>query len=204
MFARKCREADCHLVTTEPYSPWMQAAEGCIKQTKLGSSRRMLNSGSPKALWDHCIELEAIISSHTDLDIYGLEGQVPETVMSGQTGDIISLCEFEWFEWVMLFQLKETYPDEKIFIGRWLGPAIDVGTSVTYKILRPDDGYVCRSTLRSWTSNEEANPVILAKRVSFMNQLNSCIGHAAKLSDFPLNDLTPEFEYYADDVEDGF
>ena len=22
-FAKKCRKADCHLVTTEPYSPWM-------------------------------------------------------------------------------------------------------------------------------------------------------------------------------------
>ena len=105
-FARKCREVDCHLVTTEPYSPWMQAAEGCIKQTKLGSSRRMLKSGSPKALWDHCIELEALIRSHTALYIYGLEGQVPETFMSGQTGDISSLCELEWFEWVMLFQPK--------------------------------------------------------------------------------------------------
>ena len=92
-FARKCREADCHLVTTEPYPPWMQAAEGCIKQTKLGSSNRILNSGSPKALWDHCIELEALIRSHIDLDIYSLEGQVPETVVSGQMGDISSLCE---------------------------------------------------------------------------------------------------------------
>ena len=27
-FASKCREADCHLVTTDPYSPWMQVAEG--------------------------------------------------------------------------------------------------------------------------------------------------------------------------------
>ena len=44
----------------------------------------------------------------------------------------------------------------------------------------------------------------MAERVSFMNQLNSCIGHAVKLSDFPLNDPTPEFEYYADDVEDQF
>ena len=52
-FAKKCREADCHIVTTEPYSPWMQAADGCIKKTKLGSSRKMLKSGSPKALWDH-------------------------------------------------------------------------------------------------------------------------------------------------------
>ena len=98
----------------------------------------------------------------------------------------------------MFFQPKETYPEDKMFIGIWLGPAIDVGTSMTYKILKPDGGYVCRSTLRSWTYNEEANPVRMAKRVSFMKQLNSYIGHAAKLSDFSLNDLTPEFEYYAD------
>ena len=33
-FAKKFREADCHLLTTQPYFPWMQAVEGCIKQTK--------------------------------------------------------------------------------------------------------------------------------------------------------------------------
>ena len=49
-FKGKCREADCHLVTTEPYLPWMQAAEGCVKQVKLGSSRKMMKSGSPKPL----------------------------------------------------------------------------------------------------------------------------------------------------------
>ena len=101
----------------------------------------------------------------------------------------------------MFFQPKKTYLDDKMFIGRWLGPAIDVGTAMTYKILRPDGGYVCRPTLGSWTSNEEANPVRMAKRVSFMKHLNSCIGHADKLSDFPINYLTPEFEYYADGIE---
>ena len=136
----------------------------------------MLKSGSPKALWDHCIEIEALIRSHTALDIYGLEGQFPEMVMSDQTGDIRSLCEFECFEWVMLFKPKETYQDNKMFIGRWLGPAIDVGTAMTYNILRSDGGYLCRSTLRSWTSNEEANPVRMDERVSFMKQLNICIG----------------------------
>ena len=57
----------------------------------------MLKSGCPKPLWDHRIELEALICSHTALDVYGLQGQFPETVMSGQTGDISSVCEFEWF-----------------------------------------------------------------------------------------------------------
>ena len=54
-------------------------------------------SGCPEPLGNHCIELEALILSHNALEIYGLEGKVPETVMSGQTGDISSLYEFEWF-----------------------------------------------------------------------------------------------------------
>ncbi len=29
-FRRKFREVDCHLQHTEPFSPWMQAAKGCI------------------------------------------------------------------------------------------------------------------------------------------------------------------------------
>ena len=67
----------------------------------------MLKSGSLKDLWEHCIKLEALIRSHTDLYIYSLEGQFPEMVMSGQKGDIISPCEFEWFEWVMLFSRRK-------------------------------------------------------------------------------------------------
>ena len=55
----------------------------------------------------------------------------------------------------MFFQPKETYPDNKMLIGRWLGPAIYGGTVMTYKTLRPDDGYVCRSTVRYWTSSLE-------------------------------------------------
>ena len=37
-FKQKCREAVCHLKQTEPYSPWMQAAEGCIRELKRGVS----------------------------------------------------------------------------------------------------------------------------------------------------------------------
>ena len=73
-----------------------------------------------------------------------------------------------------------------MFIGIWLGPEIYVGTAMTYKILRPDGGYVCRSTLRSWTSNEKANPVRMSERVSFMKHLNNCIFHESNLSDFTL------------------
>ena len=51
----------------------------------------MLNSASPKRLWDHCIEHEALIRLNTAIDIYGLEVQVPEMVMTGQTSDISNI-----------------------------------------------------------------------------------------------------------------
>ena len=124
----------------------------------------MLKSSSPKVFWDHCIELEALIRSHTALDIYGLEGQVPEALMSGQTGDISNLCEFEWFQWVMFYQPTEQYLVEKKIVGRWLGPATDVGTAMTYKMLLPNGGFVYRSTVRAWTPLEEADTVRLARR----------------------------------------
>ncbi len=33
-FKRKLKEVNCHLRVTEPYSPWQQAAEGCICELK--------------------------------------------------------------------------------------------------------------------------------------------------------------------------
>jgi hypothetical protein len=41
-FQRKLREADCLHQVTEPYSPWQQVAEGCIRELKQGSSCKML------------------------------------------------------------------------------------------------------------------------------------------------------------------
>jgi hypothetical protein len=46
-FQYKLKEADCHPRVTEPYSPWQQAAEGCIRELKRGSSRKMMKTGSP-------------------------------------------------------------------------------------------------------------------------------------------------------------
>jgi hypothetical protein len=49
-FKRKLREADCHLRQTEPYSPWHQAAEGCICELKRGVSRKMLKRDGKQRL----------------------------------------------------------------------------------------------------------------------------------------------------------
>jgi len=92
-FKKKVRELGCHIKQVEPHSPWQNAAEGAIRELKRGAGRKMMASGAPHKLWDHCIELQSYIRSHAALDIYELQGQVPETILSGQTADISPFVE---------------------------------------------------------------------------------------------------------------
>ena len=73
-FRKKAREMGIHVKQTEPYSPWQNAAEGAIRELKKGTARKMARSHSPRKLWDHCIELEALIRSHTAIDHHELQG----------------------------------------------------------------------------------------------------------------------------------
>ena len=70
----------------------------------------MIKSGSPGKLWDHCLELEGMIRSHTALDQYDLRGQVPETIVSGQTADISPFVEHEWYDWVKWYDVNAAFP----------------------------------------------------------------------------------------------
>lgn len=195
-FRRKLREADCHLRVTEPYSPWQQAAEGCIREIKRGSSRKMISTGSPKPLWDHCLELEALVRSCTCNDIYMTAGQVPETIMTGSTADISHIAEFGWYDWVMYRDNVPSYPDDKLILGRYLGPATDIGSALTAKILQPNGQFVCRSTLRHLTDEELQSSVHLDKRRQFDESVTTHLGPAATVQDFPAENLTPDPDYY--------
>jgi hypothetical protein len=101
-FRRKLKEADCHPRVTEPYSPWQQAAEGCIRELKRGSLQKMIKNGSPKSLLDNCHELKAYVRSCMSNDIYMTAGQVPETIMTSNSANISHIAEFGLYDWVML------------------------------------------------------------------------------------------------------
>jgi len=197
-FRRKLREVDCHPRMTEPYSPWQQAAEGCIRELKRGSSRKMLRTGSPKPLWDHCLELEALVRSNTSNDIFVTNGQVPETIMKGSTADISHIAEFGWYDWVMFRDNIPTYPDFKLTLGRYLGPALDTGSALTAKILKSNGQFVCRSTLRHLTDEELQSPSHLKMRQDFDSSITTYLGPAATAADFPAEDLTPDPSHFDD------
>ena len=94
----------------------------------------MIKTGSPKCLWDHCLELEAYVRSCTSNDIYMTAGQVPEIFMTGNTTNISHIAEFGWYNWVMFHDNEPSYPDDKLILGHYLGPAIDTGLALMAKI----------------------------------------------------------------------
>ena len=81
--ARKCREPECYLVNNEHFSPWSHIAEGCTQELRSVSSRKITKKGSLKQLLDHCIDMEAFISSQTAHIEFELDGEFPETRMTG-------------------------------------------------------------------------------------------------------------------------
>ena len=124
----------------------------------------MISTGSPKPLWDHCLELEALVHSCTCNDIYMTAGQVPETIMTGSTADISHIAEF---------------PDDKLILGRYLGPATDIGSGLTAKILQPNGQFVCRLTLRHLTDDELQSFIHLDKRRQFDESVVTHLGPAS-------------------------
>jgi hypothetical protein len=81
--------------------------------------RKMMKANSLALLRDHCLELEGYIWSCTALDIYNLHGQVPETILSGQTADISPFVQHGWFDWIKWYDSQSTFPEPRERLGRW-------------------------------------------------------------------------------------
>jgi hypothetical protein len=205
-FRKKARAAGCRLKQTEPYSPFSNAAEGAIRETKRAAGRKMVVSRCPRKLWDHCLELEALIRSHTALNSYELEGQVPETIVSGQTADISPLVEYEWFEWVKYVDVPASYPEPKEALGRWLGPSLDIGPAMTAKIIKMNGQIIYSSSHRGLTELEQQDREQIKEQDAFMTALHGKIDGGpvspAELSTLDPDASTPEHELYADDDGD--
>ena len=157
----------------------------------------------PKKLWDHCIELESRIRSATTLPRFDLDHQTPEAKMNGISADISDICEFEFYEWVMFNDPQGTFPETKFYLGRWIGPAVDVGSALTYKILKSNGQVVPRSTIRHLTRDKLTNPDHIATRKAFDDNIIQKKGVPATENDFDKYYLTPTYEYYDNDHQDA-
>jgi hypothetical protein len=184
-FKKKCQDTDCHIKQTESYSPWQNAAESAIRELKKAAGRKMVRAGAPKPFWVDAIELEAYVRSNTAHDIFILQGEVPETVMSGKTSDISQFCEFAFYDWIMFRDQPVAFPDDNPVLGRYLGPAIDVGPALTTKILKANGEFVYRSTYPALTDVEWANAAHVCRRIEFDLKILDKFGPETTPDDFP-------------------
>ena len=176
----------------------MNLCEGDIRELKHGSNRNMLKRNVPKKLWDHCLELESRIRSTTTLPRSDLDHQTPEAKMHGISVDISDICEFEFYEWIMFNDSQATFHETNFHVGRWLGPVVDVGSALTYKILKSNGEVVPHLTIRHLTLDELTHPDHISTRKAFDDTIIQKIGVPATENDSDKDYLTPTYEYYDD------
>ncbi len=126
-------------------------------------------------------------------------GKVPETIMTGSTANISHICEFGWYDWVMFRDNVPTFPDVKLTLGQYLGPATDVGSACTAKILKSNGQTVCRSTLRHLNNEEIHCPIHQEMCRIFNETITHHLGPNATEQGFLAEDLTPDYDFYDDD-----
>jgi hypothetical protein len=157
-FRRKLRKAGCHSKQTEPHTPKSNAAEGSIRELKRGVGREMVRYGEAKRLWDDCLVRGASVRLSTALDIFSLEGQVPNTIVKVQTSAISPLAEYAWYEWAKFWDTGQIIPDSKEWLGRDLGPASDIGPVMSRKVLKINGEVMFRVSVRGLTLDKMQSP----------------------------------------------
>ena len=204
-FKRKLIEAGSMFQALEPMSQWGNAAELRICELKRRSGRTMTKTGCPRCLWDHSLEMAALIESATAKDIFMLNGQVPETLMRGETFDISALCQHGFYDWVRYREPTAQYPEENRPLGRYLGPINDVGSGRAAKILLSNGEYIVRTTFEALSKDELADPVQAKARDEWDRKLKERLGDERfqSLTESDLEALggdwvTPKYEEYED------
>jgi hypothetical protein len=119
--------------------------------------------------------------------------------MTGSTANISHICEFGWYDWVMFRDNLPAFPEVKLTLGQYLGPATNVGSALTAKILKSNGQTVCRSTLRHLTNEETHCPIHLETHRVFDETIASHLGPNATDQEFWAEDLTPDFDHYDND-----
>jgi hypothetical protein len=116
------------------------------------------------------------VRSNTALDIFGLEGQVPESRVKGETTDISTIAEYGWYEWVKYCDTAASLPVSKIQLGRYVGAAIYIGTAMSRKILKANGQVLYRTSVRSLTLDEIQSPTEIAERLKFDTSVEEKLG----------------------------
>eukprot|EP00980_Cylindrotheca_fusiformis_P018168 scaffold5886_cov93-Cylindrotheca_fusiformis.AAC.2 len=175
-FRRKLQRAQVDLHPIEAYSPNLNAAEDCIRELKRMFRRTMNARNIPAVFWDRVIMWCAEVRSHMALRHHELDdGEVPATVISGDTSDISYIAEFSMWDWVWYITPADHATQNK-HLGRWLGPSFDVGDALCYAVLTDTVQVVHRTSVFPLSVEDMNSEPIKEMKSEFMRKLNDKLG----------------------------
>jgi hypothetical protein len=118
-----CNEIGTTMRVLEEGTPWANKAELYIGLIKEAVRKDMKDSNCPPVFWDYCVERRARINNLTAKDSFKLHGTNAHTSLTGEEGDISSLCQYKWYDWCYFREQKQKFPLNREVLGRVLGPA---------------------------------------------------------------------------------
>ena len=75
--------------------------------------------------------------------------------MTADMSNIITIADHAWYDWIKFYDpVDKQFPEEKMYLGNYLKPAIDVDPSLTVKIMKSNGEVVHSSTYRSLLHEE--------------------------------------------------
>jgi hypothetical protein len=174
-FHKLCKEYHIPVTTTEPYSPWQNRAEGAIRELKRHVQRKMHSQNVPQPLWDFCCKWSCDVRAKTAHASFELDGRTPYEVVMGDTPDISSLMDYDFYEPVWYYDETSQFPEPKRKMARWLGEAHNVGQAMNYFILPQSGIPIVRSSVQP-VSLEDKQVISVQEELKALNEAieNKC------------------------------
>jgi hypothetical protein len=144
---------------TEPHSGWQNRCEDEIRELRKHYARIMALHQCPEAFWD--FGMEYVLTLRKFLVRNASNGRSPIETVTGDTPDISELLEFDFYQFVKYRNQNDK--DNPIKLGRWLGIAHEVGSALTFWILKPNGKIIARSTVRPLLPDEVKNEAALRR-----------------------------------------
>ena len=115
----------------EAYKPNQNLAEDSIRETRQIFTRAMTKKNTPRVIWDRCFVWSSDVRRKVAWNIRKLNGQTPETILTGDSDDISQMAEFGWYDWLWYHHpvTNEEYATKKR-LGRYIGASWNSGAAM--------------------------------------------------------------------------
>ena len=195
---RFCHQVGTTLRVLETGSPWANRAELYIGLLKEAVRKDMRESNSPMVLWDYAIERRARIHNAIPRPLFQNNGLSPHAATFGAQGDISNICNFGWYEWVYYRDSDSSFPENKLKLGRVLGPIPNEGNEMAQAVLTSKGTIIPRRSLRKLLISELHAESEKRKRQLYDDVIRKKLGDSITL---PKKPLSTEYIPYSDGVE---